>query len=82
MGRRLYLGAMLCICKVLGAGFSSGSLVLAMIFFFFFWKNYSAYEFNFKSNDLFALDYCEILSNNQALDGLGLRWGCQLIILK
>jgi hypothetical protein len=80
MGRRLYLGAMLCICKVLGAGFSSGSLVLAMIFFF--WKNYSAYEFNFKSNDLFALDYCEILSNNQALDGLGLRWGCQLIILK
>jgi hypothetical protein len=35
-GKQIDLGAMLCICKVLGAGFASGSLVIS--YNFFFWR--------------------------------------------
>jgi hypothetical protein len=66
-------------CLDFGAGFASGSLVMALIYTYIY--IYTC-EFNFKSMKLLDFSTIVIASNNQGLDGLGLRWECQLITIQ
>lgn len=73
---------MLCICKVFGLWsrlclwfIGYGSDIYIYIY------TYTC-EFNFKSMKLLDFSTIVIASNNQGLDGLGLRWECQLTTIK